>query len=492
MEIQLAASTTAAAAGTGTASGTNGASAGNGAAAGNGFSATLKGLIAAVPSGDAANTQVMLPTLPALIQLVTNASNQGQAVTEVKSEDLLKQLDALINLLNANDDEAKQLLENPDVQAWLAQLQLLLAVTPTPAAVSEALPVTGAKGENQTSVPQVQGQVQDAQLKAQQTAALNPVLFVPLETAADQNNAVQLTQAASLKPISKEEAVELLGKFKQAVQKDPTSAAAKTIQRALTSMLPVQQQPLLQVANVSNDVPLQAASTGTAPVIPQALEMLAAKTLPPKLEAQSTVSSDEQLFEPLMDMQASSNDTQAMPLHEYVKQVSAGTHVAKPPVLLANAPTFAEDMTQFVVKSFTMNVIAEGVTEAKLSLYPQHLGQVDVKLTMQNGQLIAQFMADSVAGKEMLESQLTQLRTTLLSQGIQVQKLEVTQNQAFQSGMFQEQRQQQSQQSSKQQKGNGTNKVLSLEEEIAQAASAPTQAQTISTGIRQTSIDTTA
>ena len=48
---------------------------------------------------------------------------------------------------------------------------------------------------------------------------------------------------------------------------------------------------------------------------------------------------------------------------------------------------------------------------------------------MQDGQLFAQFAADSLAGKQMLESQLPQLRQALLTQGLQVEKLEVTQSQ---------------------------------------------------------------
>jgi flagellar hook-length control protein FliK len=191
----------------------------------------------------------------------------------------------------------------------------------------------------------------------------------------------------------------------------------------------------------------------------------------------------------LVDMPADvAGQNNAMPMHEFLKQVQSGEPLVKMPVLMMQAPTFVEDMTQFVIKSFTMDVRAEGITEAKLSLYPQHLGQVDVKLTMHNGQLIAQFVAESSVGREMLESQLSQLRTTLQSQGIQVDKLEVTQSQSFQSGLFQEQRQQ-SQQSNKQQKSNGTSKVVSLDEELAQETEKTSQ---VSNGAGLTSIDTTA
>ena len=66
-------------------------------------------------------------------------------------------------------------------------------------------------------------------------------------------------------------------------------------------------------------------------------------------------------------------------------------------------------MTEHVLKNMKITM-AEGFSEAKLSLFPKILGHVDVKISMQDGQLIAQFAADSLAGKQMLESQLPQLR----------------------------------------------------------------------------------
>ncbi|MNW59386.1 Flagellar hook-length control protein FliK [compost metagenome] len=69
-----------------------------------------------------------------------------------------------------------------------------------------------------------------------------------------------------------------------------------------------------------------------------------------------------------------------------------------------------------------------GIAEATITLFPENLGQVDVKITMQNGNLIAQFNTAHSGAKDMLEQQMSQLRAALQSQGIQVEKLEVTQN----------------------------------------------------------------
>jgi flagellar hook-length control protein FliK len=101
---------------------------------------------------------------------------------------------------------------------------------------------------------------------------------------------------------------------------------------------------------------------------------------------------------------------------------------------------FAKEMTNFVVSKLDF-VKLNGMTEAKISLYPEHLGQVDIKITMQNGQLVATFMTEHAGAKGLLEQQMSQLRASLQTQGIQVEKLEVTQNQSLESHMHQEGRQ---------------------------------------------------
>ncbi|MEC0091404.1 flagellar hook-length control protein FliK [Paenibacillus macquariensis] len=101
---------------------------------------------------------------------------------------------------------------------------------------------------------------------------------------------------------------------------------------------------------------------------------------------------------------------------------------------------FAKEMTSFVVNKLDI-VKQNGMTEARISLYPEHLGQVDIKITMLNGQLVATFMTEHAGAKDLLEQQMSQLRTALQSQGLQVEKLEVTQNQSLQSHMYQDGRQ---------------------------------------------------
>lgn len=88
---------------------------------------------------------------------------------------------------------------------------------------------------------------------------------------------------------------------------------------------------------------------------------------------------------------------------------------------------FVQEMTGLITGKLGI-VNKGGVAEATISLFPENLGQVDVKITMQNGSLVAQFLTQNSSTKDMLDQQMTQLRTALQSQGLLVEKLEVTQN----------------------------------------------------------------
>ncbi|WDQ30059.1 flagellar hook-length control protein FliK [Paenibacillus marchantiae] len=116
---------------------------------------------------------------------------------------------------------------------------------------------------------------------------------------------------------------------------------------------------------------------------------------------------------------------------------SSGTSAGKPAEPVMPASQFAKEMTQFVVNKLDI-VQQKGFSEATISLRPEHLGKLDVQITLQNGQLVARFMTEHTMAKDMLEQQMMQLRSSLQAQGIQVERLEVTQNSSLGSQMYQD------------------------------------------------------
>jgi flagellar hook-length control protein FliK len=152
-------------------------------------------------------------------------------------------------------------------------------------------------------------------------------------------------------------------------------------------------------------------------------------------------------------------DPQTMHVQDLLKMTDPQDDTVKVPSQPVPVHRFASELSDFVVKNMRIT-LANGLSEAKISLAPEHLGHVDVKITVHNGQVVAQFMADSAAGKEMLESQIVQLRANLQNQGVQVERIEVTQSSSMQSAMFQDSRQQSQQQSNQSGKGkSGTNQT---------------------------------
>lgn len=125
-------------------------------------------------------------------------------------------------------------------------------------------------------------------------------------------------------------------------------------------------------------------------------------------------------------------------------QLTLRQGIQSPVKALTAAPVpverFSEEMSGFVVSKMDF-IKQQGVSEARITLYPENLGQVDVKLTMQNGHLVAQFTTEHAATKDLLEQQMSQLRSSLQTQGVQVEKLVVSQNQSLQSQMYHDGRQ---------------------------------------------------
>jgi flagellar hook-length control protein FliK len=70
---------------------------------------------------------------------------------------------------------------------------------------------------------------------------------------------------------------------------------------------------------------------------------------------------------------------------------------------------------------------ADGTNRLLIKLYPEHLGQVRIELLQVNGIMTARILASTALGKDMLDSQLHQLRSAFLQQNLQVERIDVSQ-----------------------------------------------------------------
>ncbi|MFC5401939.1 flagellar hook-length control protein FliK [Cohnella soli] len=172
-------------------------------------------------------------------------------------------------------------------------------------------------------------------------------------------------------------------------------------------------------------------------------------------EQQANAENGETVVAGVSESEATTSDAQ--PAWTLVRNDTlTSTQSAPKADLPASVPVqqFAEQMEKFLVKQFQLTQ-GNGTSEAKLSLTPEHLGQVDIRIVMHNGQVTAQFVAESAMAKDMLENQMSQLKASLSSQGLSVERLEVVQQPSTSTGAsFMQQQQRQSNSGN----GNGSNR----------------------------------
>ena len=82
------------------------------------------------------------------------------------------------------------------------------------------------------------------------------------------------------------------------------------------------------------------------------------------------------------------------------------------------------DVVAQIMEKIKVSIKPE-VSEVKILLRPEQLGEVSLKIATQNGIVTAQFIAESQKVKEIIEANFNQLRDMLAEQGVNVGELEV-------------------------------------------------------------------
>ncbi|MBQ9136051.1 MAG: flagellar hook-length control protein FliK, partial [Lachnospiraceae bacterium] len=83
------------------------------------------------------------------------------------------------------------------------------------------------------------------------------------------------------------------------------------------------------------------------------------------------------------------------------------------------------EMIMRQITDYMRSNVSEGVSELEMQLHPESLGNLHVKLTAKEGVVTAQFTAQNEAVKNVLESQMIQLKETFKEQGVTVENIEV-------------------------------------------------------------------
>ncbi|MCK9858173.1 flagellar hook-length control protein FliK [Paenibacillus sp. ATY16] len=348
-------------------------------------------------------------------QAATGGATAAAGTAAVTDSDVLTDATAdlmeIIDQLLADLEKIKSDLSDPSADSqdqdtsepasMLDQLQALLALLgipmpvqlQTPRGDASNQPPTGDQNSNQ-QLAAIVSKVQDSLLQ--------------LQTA---------MQEGTMKQIGLQEPVQLIGQQLEALQQFVQKQKDLSV-RTETPVVSAEQAPEITV-------------TAAAPAVSVHLQRLTERAVHPVALAATT------------DQQVTKEETEASgETDEQVPTVTAGQsfadvirqtapHAAKlTPVVQASVPVtdFADNMKDFIQKLDIKH--GNGMSEATIQLFPKELGQVDVRITMHNGQLTALFHADNANAKDALDNQMAQLRVALQQQGLSVDKLEVTYGQS--------------------------------------------------------------
>ncbi|WP_169083078.1 flagellar hook-length control protein FliK [Paenibacillus sp. PL91] len=345
------------------------------------------------------------------VQLVANVSKEGTVEAEIAAapalSDLMSIIDGLLAQLEApeaEDVEAQVVDEqqSKQLEAVLDQMNALLALLGIPVPVIQ-----------QTNV---QLQVENGSMSVQE-AAVN----ISNVKSSLQDTLLQL------------QAMLQQGTSKMIQQQEPTVLIAEQL-KALTAILEGETVDTNKQQTKSSAFTQQLFALQNAPQaeVSTLLQRLSQQSVHPALFSTAVQSMEQAVnaetavspIEPNVQLQLGTSQSETLrglaPLAANAAATAASFVVAD---------DFAKSMTGMIVQKFDMTTL-NGVSEAKIMLFPEHLGQVDVRITMQNGLLTAIFQTDTAMAKDMLDNQMAQLRSALQAQGLMVDKLEVSQGQS--------------------------------------------------------------
>lgn len=330
---------------------------------------------------------------------------QSDVLTDATADlmDIIDQLLADLEQMkaeNADTDADNQDQGMQELASVLDQFQALLALLGIPLPVQQQAQTSAASNQDGAGVANASDQLAAMVNKVQDS-------LLQLQTA---------MQEGTLKQVGFQEPVQLIGQqlevLKQFVQKHKDLNAH------------------MEHPAVTADQTSEITVTTSAPAVSIHLQRLSGQAVQPVTLA--AIANQQASQE---ETEASSESSEQVPIvatgQSFSDMIRQATPVARlAPAVQAYVPVsdFADNMKDFIQKLDIKH--GGGMSEATIQLFPKELGQVDVRITMHNGQLTALFHADNASAKDALDNQMAQLRVALQQQGLAVDKLEVTYGQS--------------------------------------------------------------
>ena len=225
-----------------------------------------------------------------------------------------------------------------------------------------------------------------------------PQLLVQLQSSITAENSVSIDEAIDLLQFMK--LAQLIGDKTDTVLTQQTQLInmTDTFKQVLSQILPIIQP---NMTNQQNQNQLA--------VIQQVAQPMNIET---KVEA-TTKSFNNAQNESLLQQNQQSN------------QLSRTVTVTLPTNQTSQAEALAKEIANLLNRSQMSN--SQGTIKLMLKLFPENFGQIRIEIVQQNGIMSARLLATTAAGKDLLDSSLNQLKSTLVAQNIQMDRIDVAQ-----------------------------------------------------------------
>ncbi len=132
-------------------------------------------------------------------------------------------------------------------------------------------------------------------------------------------------------------------------------------------------------------------------------------------------------------VQATGIDTNAININNDLRTNSQTSFLNEVSKTTMRSSVDTENILKQISEAMKVEIKGEVSNEIKITLRPQHLGDVTLKIVTDNGTITAQFEAQNQRVKEIIEANFNQLKSSLEEQGISVSNLEVNVSQQDQN-----------------------------------------------------------
>lgn len=100
--------------------------------------------------------------------------------------------------------------------------------------------------------------------------------------------------------------------------------------------------------------------------------------------------------------------------------------ITLPPEKTAQSQALVKEIQNLLNRSQFSN--SQGTMKLLLKLYPENLGSIRIEVIQKDGVLSARLLASTSLGREMLDSQINQLKTAFAQQNIQMDRIDIVQS----------------------------------------------------------------